>query len=125
MLACERQQGVESAQGVPINPEELPCQGCDADYQSNCEFVTCNKRHGTESCAFCPEFPCAMLVKFKDDEWEHHQSVLDNLRRIKEIGIEAWVREQQKLWSCPDCGARAIWYQETCAQCGKALPHHY
>lgn len=125
MITHEKQQQVESALAMHTSPEELPCQGCDADYQSNCEFVTCNKQHGTESCAFCPEFPCPMLVKFKDDEWEHHQSVLDNLHRIKEIGIDAWIGEQQKLWQCPDCGTRTQWYQEICTQCGKALPHHF
>ena len=125
MITHEKEQKVESALEMRTKPDELPCQGCDADYQSRCAFVICNREHGSSSCAFCPEFPCARLLKFKDEEWEHHRSVLDNLHRIKEIGIEAWVEEQQRLWQCPDCKARTQWYQGRCDKCGKELPPNY
>ncbi|MDD4309802.1 MAG: DUF3795 domain-containing protein [Candidatus Cloacimonetes bacterium] len=121
MIVNEQEQGVESALEMQTEPNEQPCKGCSADYQANCEFVVCNKQHQTASCAFCPEFPCAMITNFKDNEWEHHQVVLENLQRIKEIGIETWLTEQKKAWQCPSCGCRTQWYQTECTRCGGVI----
>lgn len=124
MITHEKQRGDDSALQCVTDEKELPCEGCRAQYQQNCEFVRCNQAHGTESCAFCPEFPCGMLVKFQTDEWEHHQKVLDNLRRIREIGVEAWLAEQKEYWQCPACGFRTQWYQKQCTNCGAAISNY-
>lgn len=117
MIACEKEMEEPTAENVVISEDELPCQGCDSEYQRNCEFVVCNKRHETNSCAFCPEYPCEMITKFQNEEWEHHQVVLTNLNRIKEIGEENWLNEQKEYWKCPVCGSRTIWYQKQCTNC--------
>lgn len=124
MVTNEKQKGDESALEVVTDEQEKPCEGCDATYQQNCEFVQCCRRHRVESCAFCVEFPCAMIVKFSKEEWEHHQVVLDNLRRIKEIGIEAWLTEQKEYWKCPACQSRTIWYQKQCTHCGGEIKNY-
>ncbi|PKN73898.1 MAG: hypothetical protein CVU50_01565 [Candidatus Cloacimonetes bacterium HGW-Cloacimonetes-3] len=121
MITKEKQEGVPSATAMHTEADEQPCMGCDAEYQKDCEFVLCNKTHGTESCAFCPEFPCEMITKFKDEVWEHHQVVLQNLFRIREAGIEKWLEEQAEYWKCPACGCRTQWYQTTCTQCGEKI----
>lgn len=123
-IVSEKEQGEASALPLHTEPGELPCAGCDADYMDDCEFVICNKRHGTQSCAFCEEFPCAMITKFKDDECEHHEVVLDNLNRIREIGFEGWLGEQKEYWKCPGCGARTQWYQRKCELCGAAITNY-
>lgn len=121
MIVHDKEQNVASALEMHTESDEQACAGCCADYQANCEFVQCNKLHETQSCAFCHEFPCAMITKFKDDEWEHHQVVLDNLHRIREIGIAAWIKEQQEAWKCESCGCRTQWYQSKCTRCGSLL----
>lgn len=129
MIAHEKKEGVESAQNVPIDPDESACPGCGSPGLEDCEFIVCNKAHNSETCATCREFPCEMIIKFNDNEWPHHAVALENLRRLKEIGQEAWLAEQKKLWSCKACGARIHWYQGTCEECGAtwkakfALPH--
>jgi len=124
MVTNEKQEGEESALQVETDAQEQPCTGCDAPYQQNCEFVQCCHRHQVESCAFCAEFPCAMIIKFSKEEWEHHQVVLDNLNRIKEIGIEAWLKEQKEYWKCPTCRFRTIWYQKKCTHCGSFIENY-
>jgi len=121
MILFEKAQGVDSAVSVQMDIEESPCGGCRAPEQQNCEFIQCAKAHGVESCAFCEAFPCEQITRFSQEEWEHHQVVLDNLYRIKEIGIDAWVEEQQQHWQCSACGTRAIWYQRQCSKCGARL----
>jgi hypothetical protein len=118
MIAHEKQQGDPSAREVITDENEQPCTGCDAENQQNCEFVVCNKTHGTDSCAFCPDFPCTLITRFSHEEWEHHQVVLDNLNRIKETGTAQWLKEMQERFQCPACHSRTIWYQKKCTNCG-------
>jgi hypothetical protein len=121
MINYEKQLGDAGAMEMQTDAAEKPCSGCEADAEHPCEFLVCNKNHGTECCAFCPEFPCAMIIEFKDTEWEHHQVVLQNLFRIKEVGVEKWLEEQAEYWQCPACGSRTMWYQRICTKCGGAI----
>jgi len=41
-----------------------------------------------------------------------------NLEFIREHGKQAWLRAQEKEWSCKGCGAEMYWYQQGCA-CGQ------
>lgn len=118
MICHDKQEGVESAVELHTDADEQPCGGCRDIGQSQCEFVVCNKNHGTQCCAFCPEFPCQRIKEFSQEEWEHHQVVLANLQRIRETGVENWLQEQAEYWSCPACGCRTKWYQESCSRCG-------
>ncbi|MDP2172831.1 MAG: DUF3795 domain-containing protein [Candidatus Cloacimonadaceae bacterium] len=129
MIAHEKGCGDESAQKVPIDPDESPCPGCGSPGLEDCEFIVCNKSHGTECCAYCEEFPCEMIIKFNHNEYVHHSVVLSNLKRIQEIGRDAWLTEQKIYWSCKSCGARYHWYQANCESCGAIgnavfLPSH-
>lgn len=124
MVVNEKQKGGDTALQVLTDEKEQPCEGCDAIYQEKCEFVQCCRQHEVESCAFCNEFPCEMIIKFSKEEWEHHQVVLDNLKRIKEIGIDAWLAEQKEYWKCPSCQSRTIWYQKQCTHCGSEIKNY-
>jgi len=117
MIAYEKTQGEASALRVKLDDDEPCCTGCDSEQQKTCEFVVCNKNHSTESCAFCPDYPCVRITAFSHEEWEHHQVVLTNLNRIREIGMETWLAEQKDYWKCPSCGSRTKWYQKQCTNC--------
>jgi len=78
------------------------CPGCTAPGPSGvkgrwCAISRCAVRErGFETCADCPEFPCARL-----DGWDEQESVvthlrtLDNLRSIREHGLSAFLEQQQ------------------------------
>ncbi len=125
MLLHDKSMGDVDLTDFEVEYEESPCAGCASGANSTCEFIICNQEHGTECCAFCNEFPCEMIVKFSADEWAHHVDVLDNLKRIKEIGIDAWLGEQKKQWSCATCGSRTHWYQSKCRHCGSTWQCRY
>jgi predicted RNA-binding Zn-ribbon protein involved in translation (DUF1610 family) len=46
---------------------------------------------------------------------------LVNLSRIQKIGVRNWLTEQKSRWSCPECGTRFTWYDETCDLCRNKL----
>ncbi|MDZ4121563.1 MAG: DUF3795 domain-containing protein [Candidatus Cloacimonadaceae bacterium] len=125
MIIYEKQNGDASVSSTPLPEGETPCSGCNHDPGNTCEIVQCNFAHGTQCCGFCPEFPCATIQHFNDTEWPHHADVIENLRRIKEIGMQEWLQEQSLLWSCPECHTRTHWYQKNCQNCGKKLAGGY
>jgi rubrerythrin len=122
LVANQRGTVDELAEKLETDPAELVCAGCKSgtrvDSRADCKFVLCALEKGVEFCGDCDEYPCKRLTDFRDDEWAHHSVVTKNLDRLKEVGPEAWLAEQDKRWTCPACGARFAWYDEECPDCG-------
>jgi len=112
----------ELASRNDMDPADLVCAGCKsgtlASFCADCHFIPCAHGKGVESCVECDEYPCERLTAFRDDERPHHSVVTKNLDRLSEIGLKAWLAEQNKRWKCEACGARFAWYDEKCPECG-------
>ena len=59
----------------------------------DCEIRECAQRRGVITCAFCPDFPCEPLRLLN----ERYPVLIGNLERQREVGIDAWVEEQEEL----------------------------
>jgi hypothetical protein len=76
------------------------CTGCKLGEQHSwCSIWNCCvKKHGFETCAECSEISsCAIFSRRKVAEWI---PAAENLRQIKRIGLEDWLkgqRERQRL----------------------------
>ena len=46
---------------------------------------------------------------------EKHEKITE---RIEEIGVEQWLREQKKLYTCPQCEGEICVHDEECYDCG-------
>jgi hypothetical protein len=125
LVATREGELADMAAAVSKSPEQLACNGCKSgdtcEWCEGCDFADCCKFHGYESCAECPEMPCVRLRSFRDDSHPHHDVVERNLLRIREIGLEKWLEEQARRWSCEHCGASVAWYQDTCKGCGRPV----
>lgn len=112
----------ELAKKIEMDAADLVCAGCKSGARkaprADCEFVLCALGKGVEFCVDCDEYPCGRLTDFRDDKWAHHSAVTRNLDRLKEVGLAAWLAEQDARWTCPACGARFDWYDEKCPDCG-------
>ena len=108
-------------------PDDVYCDGCLGGgrlttYCRQCEIRLCPKiRRGTR-CSDCLDFPCSRISAFNSDGVRHHAEVLDSLRRMREIGVSAWVEEQERRWRCPECGKAVEWYSRPCFHCGAEQP---
>jgi hypothetical protein len=73
------------------------CNACGAQYhREHCAIYRCVTERGLLTCADCPEMPCTRLIHFAYDPiWRTHRPVIENLRRIRRIGVEAWLEEQR------------------------------
>ncbi len=70
------------------------CMGCQLGEQHSwCSIWSCCvQKHGFETCAECGEiFICPIFQRRKVVEWI---PAADNLRQIKDVGLESWLREQ-------------------------------
>jgi len=72
------------------------CVGCKLGEQHSwCSIWNCCvEKHGFENCTECREiFNCAIFLRRKVVEWT---PAADNLRQIKEVGLENWLEEQKE-----------------------------
>ncbi|MCK9332428.1 MAG: DUF3795 domain-containing protein [Candidatus Cloacimonetes bacterium] len=67
------------------------CQGGCGD--PSCEIRICAQNKHLAVCAFCDEFPCAKLESL----FKAYPFIMENNKRIRDIGIEAWLIEQDNL----------------------------
>ena len=124
----EMRQGM-SSRGQVVTLDDLQCDGClgqghRTPFCQQCAIRLCpNDKPGVTRCSDCPDFPCSRITDFNNDGMRHHAEVLDNLRRMQETGLEAWLREEEERWRCPHCQAPVDWYARSCFQCGTEQPY--
>lgn len=103
--------------------EAIRCEGCrgpaEGHWSADCQILACARGRGIAFCHECAEFPCAELTAFSTDR---RDIPLGNLRRLAEVGPEAWLAEQDARWRCPACGRPVDIYSEACRACGARLP---
>lgn len=101
--------------------EDTYCEGCRGDrrtvYCRTCAFVPCAAEKGIEFCGECEQFPCAELVTFRDER-PHRIEIFDNLTRLREVGVEAWMEEVARRYRCGSCGTINSAYDLACRNCG-------
>lgn len=108
----------EVAQKLNRTVEQLTCSECKIVLHQDCCFVTCCTTKGISNCSECPQMPCEEIIKFANDGVKHHAGIIDNLQRIKEIGLNEWLSEQKEFYTCKECGERIGWSYTSCSKCG-------
>jgi len=90
-----------------IKPEHVRCEGCrgslDTHWSSECKMMLCARKRGFQYCFQCEDFPCTSVNEFSSDGISHHKRTIENSKRMKEIGIEAWIKEQKRKGQCVFC----------------------
>lgn len=90
-----------------IDPEieSISCERCRGPtnecWSGDCEFRPCAMEKGLDYCFECPDFICDKLEKFANDGTEHHKRTVENLKRMKKIGLEKWKSSQKEVSFCP------------------------
>ena len=54
-----------------------------------------------------------MMNDFYHDGVKHHALALENIRKIQQIGPDAWLDEQKSHSFC-HCGKRRLWFDTEC-----------
>ena len=102
------------------------CAGCRSDVLyihpgcAKCKLRACAERKNIQHCGLCFDFPCDQIKTFQNDGRIHHLDVISNLERLRKVGAEQWLAEQQQRWKCT-CGSSFSWYEKSCHGCGAIL----
>lgn len=112
------------SKAINVPEKDIHCTGCgDLDvksYGKGCKTAKCCDDHNVEYCFDCSQYPCADLKAMATDPYPHHHNVLIDLDRINDVGVETWLKEQEKRWSCT-CGESFCWYSNSCSKCGEKV----
>ena len=98
------------------------CEGC-IPRGENCVFMRdhCETvgKGLVRFCYECPDFPCKRLKQLdKRYRTKYHLSMIENLKAIKENGVEEFLKKEEEKWRCPKCGGTICCHNGLCLECG-------
>ncbi len=104
---------------------KMGCKGCRIR-NKNCAFIKRDcppiRKNEYEYCFECEEFPCHNLERL-DTLYQNKYSIslTDNLRRLKEVGVEKWLIEQKSFYTCSQCQGEICVHDAECFDCGSKM----
>jgi hypothetical protein len=133
MIQEQKYQGLIAACGMNCGlcigylREKKPCGGCFKKEDLNkpkicrsCVIVNCELLKKTDSgfCYDCAKFPCARLRRL-DERYraKYRMSMIDNLKFIRENGMAKFLENEQKRWTCLNCGSGISVHRDFCLHC--------
>ena len=101
---------------------KVGCNGCRIR-NKKCAFIRRDclalRKNDIIFCYECEKFPCQNLKKLDAQYSEKfYVNLIENLKRLRDIGVEKWLEEQKKLYTCPDCGGEICVHDAECYDCG-------
>jgi len=77
------------------------CPGCRAGGgYPDCPIRLCARERGVTVCAECQDYPCQRL-----DMLRHYPTLRTDNDRLRQIGLERWIEEQEERARCGFCYA--------------------
>lgn len=92
-------------ENIDPNIEKISCEGCRGPesecWTPDCYFRQCARKRKFEYCFECPDMPCDKLKEFVSDGMAHHARTVENMKKMKEMGLEKWIASQDEVKFCP------------------------
>jgi len=111
------------SRGVPAQKGKIShCNSCIVR-DKKCAFIKrdCEKIRNKHFrfCHECPDMPCKNLDRIDKYYYAHYGvSLVENQRKIKEQGIEEFLKSQRTKFKCPNCGDVVSVHDGKCYACG-------
>jgi len=118
----------KALKGIPPSNwmDGLLCDGCLSGGKLAGHCQMCNIRlhalntQNNSRCTDCEELPCYRITNLINmGHYLHRKEYLPNLKKIREMGVQEWVKYEEARWRCPQCGLPMSWYDAECAGCGE------
>jgi hypothetical protein len=101
-------------------PDKINCGGCRSAsvywYCAVCAIKSCATEKAYLGCHQCESFPCDKIENFPVPEGK--KNILRAIPKWKELGTEAFIQSEEKLFSCDNCGAILFRGARKCRKCG-------
>ncbi len=115
------------AQAYHTTVDRLVCTGCRTPagfcFGGDCEVKACAQHRGVVACVECDDYPCNRIRRAQTRAI-HMETLSRDAERLREIGVAAWLREEDARWRCTGCGAAVASGMDACARCGQKLAVH-
>ena len=112
------------ARTLGTTTDRLMCTGCRTPatfcFGGDCGIKRCAQGRGVVFCADCRDYPCDAIRTFQTAA-PYRAAMCRDTRRLHEVGVTAWLREEDARWRCPGCSARVAAGADACPSCGSAL----
>jgi predicted enzyme related to lactoylglutathione lyase len=100
---------------------KMKCIGCKTRDKS-CAFLKkyCKKltKKEVDYCYECSDFPCSHLEKIdKEYRERYNMSMIENLKYIRDNGMESFLKQQERKYRCPECGGVICVHNGICYSC--------
>jgi hypothetical protein len=118
----------KAPKGIPPSNwmDGLICDGCLSGgmLAAHCQMcairICAANKQNNHRCSDCKDLPCYRITNLINmGHYLHRNEYLPNLKKIREMGVQEWVKEEEERWRCPQCSLPMSWYDATCARCGK------
>jgi hypothetical protein len=123
-----QKRSTKTMKGVPPSNwmDGLLCDGCLSGGRLAPHCQMCDIRlhalntQNNSRCSDCEELPCYRIKNLIDmGRYLHREEYLPNLKKIREMGVQEWVKYEEERWRCPRCSLTMSWYDAECAGCGE------
>lgn len=101
-----------------------PCDGClktdegKPEHCRKCKIKDCVKLKGVSYCYECSEHPCKLIKKLeKSYNTRYGASLVENSHFVKANGLDTFMEQQKKRYTCPNCGGIISIHDSECSEC--------
>ncbi len=112
------------ARSLDTTADRLLCTGCRTPsafcFGGDCSIKQCARGRGVVFCVECTDYPCDKIRAFQAAA-PYRAAICRDARWLREVGVSAWLREEDVRWRCPGCGAKVVAGTEWCVACGSPL----
>ena len=101
-----------------------PCEGCQnsdkgkPQHCRRCKIKDCVREKNITYCFECDSYPCKQ-IKYLEKSYNtrYGASLMENSRYVKEHGLEAFMEQQKRSYTCPGCGGIISLHDAECSEC--------
>lgn len=100
------------------------CSGClksdvgKPEHCRKCKIKDCIKQKELSYCFECIDYPCKHIKLLeKSYNIRYKSSLISNSELVKEIGLNAFMKQQKEKYTCPECGGIISIHDLECSDC--------
>ena len=104
-----------------------PCPGCNQqdgnspEHCRTCALKACALSKSLQFCSDCCQYPCNGIKRLdRRYRLKYQNSLIESARRLKELGCQLFLAEEQVKWTCKKCSGLINLHSRACSECGKA-----
>lgn len=104
------------------------CSGClktdigKPEHCRKCRIKDCIKTRGLSFCFECSGYPCKLIINLEKSYSKRYQaSLMKNSSFVQEHGLELFMEQQKKKYTCPKCGGIISIHDRKCSECQEIM----